>query len=251
MTRSFVSVCTGDKYPDKYVDILYNMVSRHTKNFKFFVITDRQRQLNPNIQQVIIKQVFPYWWNKVHLFNPEHPFMGTILYMDLDVVIFRNIEKLWDFNQNGFTIIQDFNRCRIPGYHVKNSSVMKWKHGHYNHLWNKFLENPNAIIRKYKGDQDYLTKELKDPQLWPRDWVMSYKWEIGLEPEEKRRSPNDKFLTNRITVEKTTRIKDGKKTIIEKYHKHKLPEECSVAVFHGKPNPAEITKDPLVIDNWR
>ena len=36
MTRSFVSVCTGDKYPDRYVDILYNMVSRHTDNFNFF-----------------------------------------------------------------------------------------------------------------------------------------------------------------------------------------------------------------------
>ena len=80
---------------------------------------------------------------------------------------------------------------------------------------------------------------------------MSYKWEIGLEPEEKRRSPNDKFLSNRVTVETTTRVKNGVKTIIEKYNKHKLPEECSVAVFHGKPNPAEITKDPLVINNWR
>ena len=113
MTRSFVSVCTGDKYPDRYVDILYNMVSRHTDNFNFFVITDRQRQLNPNIQQVIIKQVFPYWWNKVHLFNPAHPFVGDILYMDLDVVIFRNIEKLWGFNPNGFSIIQDLSLIHI------------------------------------------------------------------------------------------------------------------------------------------
>ena len=64
-------------------------------------------------------------------------------------------------------------------------------------------------------------------------------------------SKNDKFLSNRVTVETTTRVKNGVKTIIEKYNKHKLPEECSVAVFHGKPNPAEITKDPLVINNWR
>ena len=33
--------------------------------------------------------------------------------------------------------------------------------------------------------------------------------------------------------------------------KHNLPDECSVAVFHGKPNPAEIEHDPLVIQNWR
>jgi len=33
--------------------------------------------------------------------------------------------------------------------------------------------------------------------------------------------------------------------------KHGLPEDCSVAVFHGKPNPAEIQHDSLVKDNWQ
>jgi len=251
MNRSFVSVCTGDKYPDRYVDILYNMVSRHTNNFKFFVITDRQRALNSNIHQVIIDQIFPTWWNKVHLFNAKHPFVGDIIYMDLDVVIFRSIENLWNFEPNHFTIIQDFNRCRIPNYNVKNSSVMKWRHGEYNHIWEKFKSDPSAIIKKYKGDQDYMTKELKDPKLWPHNWIMSYKWEIGLEPEEKRRSPNDKFVGNRVTKNTTVIIKNGKKEFVTTYKKHKLPDDCCVAVFHGKPNPAEITKDPLVIDNWR
>jgi len=249
--RSFVCVCTGNKYPDQYVNILYNMVSRHTSNFTFYCVTDQPRGLKPEIQQVIIKDVFPTWWNKVHIFNKDMPFQGTVLYLDLDVVIFRSIEKLWDFSPNNFAIIQDFNRCRIKNYHVKNSSAMKWMHGKYHHLYEKFCNSQNDIMRRYRGDQDYLTAEVKDAVTWPTTWIMSYKWEIGLEPGEQKNSPNDKFVTQRYSVVTETVIKNGQKIIREKKVKHNLPDDCAIAVFHGKPNPAAITKDPLVIDNWR
>ena len=79
-----------------------------------------------------------------------------------------------------------------------------------------------------------MTAEYQDGPVWPREWIMSYKWEIGLEQGEKKRSPNDLFVKQPYTD-----------------RKHGLPDDCSVAVFHGKPNPAEIQHDPLVIDNWR
>ena len=50
----------------------------------------------------------------------------------------------------------------------------------------------------------------------------------------KKRSPHDKFVKEKYTDKK-----------------HGLPDDCCVAVFHGKPNPAEIQHDPLVLDNWR
>ena len=37
----------------------------------------------------------------------------------------------------------------------------------------------------------------------------------------------------------------------EEIKKFNLPDDCSVAVFHGKPNPAEIEHDPLVKENWK
>lgn len=251
--NSIVSVCTGDKYPDRYVEILYNMCSRHADNFKFFCLTDRPRQLNQNIHQVIIDKnnLWPSWWNKIHIFNKHMPFVGRVLYMDLDVVIFRNINKLWDFGNDNFVIIQDFNRCRIKNYHVKNSSVMKWNHGTQHELYQKFVNDHNQIMRKWRGDQDYITHMLPNAVIWPTEWIMSYKWEIGLEPGEKRNSNNDKFVSERYTTKTEMTIKDGQKIMKNIIVKHNLPDGCSIAVFHGKPNPAEITKDPLVIDNWR
>ena len=249
--RSIVSVCTGDKYPNAYVETLYNMCQRHTSDFKFFCITDKKRDLKQPIIEVIVENKFKTWWNKVHMFNKDMPFEGQILYLDLDVVIFRDIEKLWSFAENKFAIIQDFNRCRIPNFHVKNSSVMKFEHGRYHNLFEKFKQNESDIIRKYRGDQDYLTAEVKDPVLWPKEWIMSYKWEIGLEPGEKKRSPNDKFVTIPYTTEKRTKFKNGRQITKEYFVKQGLPNECSIAVFHGKPDPGDIQKDPLVINHWR
>jgi len=249
--RSIVSVCTGDKYPNRYVEILYNMASRHTSNFQFYCITDRKRGFDPAIKEIVIDNVFPTWWNKVHIFNKNMPFQGTVLYMDLDVVIFRSIEKLWDFAKGRFTIIQDFNRCRIKNYHVKNSSVMKWEHGSQHQLYENFIAEPNQVMRKWRGDQDYVTAKVPSAELWPHDWIMSYKWEIGMEPGEKKRSPNDKFVKERYTKQVKIKIKNGQKLQKEVFVKHELPDDCSIAVFHGKPDPAEIQHDPLVIDNWR
>lgn len=249
--RSVVAVCTGDKYPNRYVEILYNMVSRHTNNFKFFCVTDRKRGFDPKINEVVINNVFPSWWNKIHIFNKDMPFEGTVLYLDLDVVIFRSIEKLWDFATGHFAIIQDFNRCRIKNYHVKNSSVMKWEHGKYHNLYEDFVNDSSHIMKKWRGDQDYVTHKVPSANTWPTNWIMSYKWEIGMEQGEKKRSPNDKFVSERFTKEVKIKIKNGKKLQKTVFVKHLLPDDCSIAVFHGKPDPADIKHDPLIIENWR
>lgn len=249
--RSIVSVCTGDKYPNSYVETLYNMVSRHTEDFTFYCITDKKRGLKSPIQEVVVEKKFHTWWNKVHMFNKDMPFKGTVLYLDLDVVIFRNINKLWTFMPNDFCIIQDFNRCRIPNYSVKNSSVMKFPHGKHHDMYEKFCKEESDIMRKYRGDQDYVTRERQKAVLWPREWIMSYKWEIGLEPGEKRRFSSDKFVKNKYRTEERTKMKNGR-TIKKTYFvKDGLPDECSIAVFHGKPDPGDIQKDPLIINHWR
>ena len=249
--KSFVCVCTGNKYGTKYVDILYNMVSRHASDFKFFVITDSRKDWRPEINQLVVDPIYPTWWNKIHMFRDDIGLEGRVLFMDLDVVIFRNIDHLWDFEGDAFVIIQDFNRCRIPNYQVRNSSVMKFVAGQEAHIWNEFKADPQKVMRRFRGDQDYMTAKYKDGPIWPREWIMSYKWEIGLEEGEKRRSVNDKFVKQRQTTEKIIVIKNGQKIEQERVKKFELPDDCAVAVFHGKPNPEEIMHDRLITENWR
>ena len=66
-----------------------------------------------------------------------------------------------------------------------------------------------------------------------------------------RRSPHDLFVKERVQKVKKVIIKNGQKMETEEIKKFNLPDDCSVAVFHGKPNPAEIEHDPLVKENWK
>ena len=114
--KNIICVKWGPKYIPEYVNILKNMCKRQsTVDFKFSCITDDEAGLDEDIN--IIK--FPShagiktWWSKVWMFSKDLPLEGTLLYFDLDVVLFRNIDNLWDYEPGKFCILQDFNRCRI------------------------------------------------------------------------------------------------------------------------------------------
>ena len=227
-----VCVKWGNKYISKYANVLKNMARRHcTLDYQFSCLTDDPTGLDPEINVIRLPND-PYiktWWSKLWMFAPEMPLQGNILFFDLDVVIFDNIDPL--FTHNGkFNIIRDFNRCRIKDWKLSNSSCMRWQSGTMNYLWTEFKENPARVMQQNHGDQDWITKKAKDEITWfPDEWIRSYKWEmIGLK---------DTKLLN----------KDGKKWF-------RKPVDVNpgnrVAVFHGSPNPMECA-DQWVIDNWK
>ena len=164
------------------------------------------------------------------MFSPDLPLKGNILFFDLDVVIFKNIDDLFNHNPGKFNIIRDFNRCRVPDWKQSNSSCMRWEAGTMDYLYNNFVTNYQRIMQQNWGDQDWIMKEAKaDINWWPDEWIRSYKWEmIGLK--------DTKLLT-----------KDGRSYFRKPVDIN--PGNC-VAVFHGKPNPMECA-DEWVIENWK
>jgi len=95
--------------------------------------------------------------------------------------------------------------------------VYELAHHSMHFLYSKFAENMQHTVHRYRGDQDYIYDETKNSQLWwPRQWAMSWKWEIKhggqLEPHGKYRS-------------------------VEPYV---IPEDTRLIVCHGNPNPHEI-----------
>ena len=164
------------------------------------------------------------------MFSPKMPLQGNILFFDLDVVIFDNIDSLFTHNPGKFMIIRDFNRCRVENWTHSNSSCMRWQTGKMDYLWNDFEKDANRIMSQNHGDQDWITSRAKeDINHWPDAWIRSYKWEmIGLK--------DTKLLT-----------KDGKSFFKTPT---KIQEGNKVAVFHGKPNPMECA-DKFVEDNWQ
>ena len=228
-----VCVKWGNKYIPKYVNILYNMVKRHTTvPFQFHCLTDDPAGIDINNINIIKLPTDPWiktWWSKLWMFAPEMPIKGNILYFDLDVVIFDNIDELFTF-PGKLNIIRDFNRCRVPNWKLSNSSCMKWESGTMDYLWTKFLENPSLVMQNNHGDQDWITKRAtNDIAHWPDDWIRSYKWEmVGLKDTKLLTKDGKSFFRTPATINKGNKV----------------------AVFHGRPNPMECA-DVFVTDNWK
>ena len=228
-----VCVKWGNKYVSKYVNVLKNMVARNvTLDYEFHCITDDPVGLDPDIDVIRLPKdpSIKTWWSKLWMFSPDMPLKGNILFFDLDVVIFKNIDPLFTHNPNKFHIIRDFNRCRIKDWKLSNSSCMRWEAGTMHYLWNDYKQDPDRVMRQNHGDQDWITKRARDDINWfPDEWIRSYKWEmVGFK--------DTKLLT-----------KDGRKYFRTPC---KVEPENRVAVFHGSPNPMECA-DEWVIKNWQ
>lgn len=222
----------GAGYGKEYVEKLRNMVSRHlTVPYEFVCLTDDQHPIH-GVRSIVQKNggYGRQWWHKLHMFDQNLPVSGRILYLDLDVVVHANINKLVSDTGNTFYGIKDFNRKFHTGWKSLNSSVMSWVHGSQHDLYAKFQESVLSATRLH-GDQDFIWKHARDRiKFWPDAWIQSYKWEIRRREELIVRNGQRGFKTVRDNV-----IADP---------------ECSVAVFHGNPNPADV-QDKFVVDNWQ
>lgn len=222
----------GTKYGTDYVEKLRNMVSRHiTVPYEFVCLTDDNNPISG--VRSIIQRPSGYsklWWHKVHMFDPSLPLQGRILYMDLDVVIHNNLDKLVQIKNNHFYGIRDFNRKFYEKWNSLNSSVMSWIHGSQSEIFDQFMENKQSAMRLH-GDQDWIWKIGREKiKFWPDEWIQSYKWEIRSRDELTDRTGKKgfKLVRNDVTPNK----------------------HCCIAVFHGDPKPEDI-RDSFVIDNWR
>jgi hypothetical protein len=164
------------------------------------------------------------------MFDPTLAVQGRILYLDLDVVIHNNINKLVDIKGDRFYGIRDFNRKFYPSWHSLNSSALSWTHGTNADIWTKFQED-KSTAQRLQGDQDWIWKLARDRiKFWPDSWIQSYKWEIRGREELVDRTGRKGFKTVSNSVQPNP--------------------ECSVAVFHGAPNPEDV-QDLFVVDNWK
>tara|TARA_Y100000593_G_C4209056_1_gene285851 strand:- start:197 stop:823 length:627 start_codon:yes stop_codon:yes gene_type:complete len=208
------------------------MVKRNTTvPYEFHCITDDPKGLDPHIKTIKLPNDpwIKSWWSKLWMFSKDFPLQGNILFFDLDVIVFKNIDELFNYNPDKFMIIRDFNRCRVKDWKQSNSSVMRWKPGTMNYLWDEFVQNPSRVMQNNHGDQDWIMRRgHQDINHWPDEWIRSYKWEmVGF---------------------KNTKIRKGVKHIFQ--HPARITENNKVAVFHGEPKPFNCGDD-FVVENWK
>ena len=226
----------GTKYSADYVNTLYRMVKRHcTIDFTFVCLTDDTTGINPNIKTIPLPDYLQGWWCKPYMFSNDLGLVGNVLYMDLDVVIAKNIDHLFLFEPNSWCTIRDFTRKMRPSWQKYNSSVVRFRAGYLAHFWEDFVKDQKNIQRRWHGDQDWLydvsTRTHTKAKLFPDNWILSWKWEIRKDKTFKQGTPRGKRQLR--TIEHVV-----------------PPNECCICVFHGDPNP-ENCLDPWVVNNWK
>jgi len=222
---NFACVFYGDKYskpataPWSYVTNLYNMVQRNlTIPHRFICFTDniiihkRKEFKNTNIEfRPFKRHDLQGWFNKLQLFSLGSQLEGDTLYMDLDVVIMKNIDEMATIGESkNFVGMNDFN----PTSGLFNSSIMRFNNKHHHVIWDKYIANRSNY--QMPGDQDIISAIIKpheDTISFPDSWTQSYKW------------------FNR----------EGKRYHINKWTYEKDPN-AKVCVFHGNPNPHESSQ---------
>lgn len=226
----------GAKYSADYVNKLYSMVKRHcTLEFEMVCLTDDPTDIHPDIKILSLPDYLQGWWCKPYMFSNDLPLKGIILYMDLDVVIASNIDHLFTYKANHWCTLRDFTRKMRPQWKKYNSSVIRFTAGQLSSFWEDFKINQKTVQKKFHGDQDWLyeiaTQKHKPAELFPDNWILSWKWEI----RKTRDFASGSTRGNRKlrTIEHVT-----------------PPRQCCITVFHGDPNPHNC-EDPWVVDNWK
>lgn len=169
-----VSVRVGPAYGREYVTILRDMVARNLKiDHRFWCVTD-----DPFPAEGIIwvphRPELEGWWQKVALFDPDMPWQGRMLYLDLDSAIVGGLDDL--AGTEG--IIADWH---LPGF---NSSVMAWDAGEHADIWTRFHPFVPAQLR---SDQDWMNalaygenpratrRTQTEWPILPAGWCVSYR----------------------------------------------------------------------------
>lgn len=208
------------------------MVKRNsTIPFNFACITENSVDINPEIIIIPLPKIpgITGWWYKPWVFSKEFPLAGTVLFLDLDIVVVKNIDNLWTYDPGKFCIIRDFARSSFKDWTKFNSSVFRLDTGKYTFVWDRLLKDLSQV-KKMHGDQDWIFSQIKtDFSYWPHNWIQSYKWEI--------RTRNDLTIVDKKQIFKTTVDPTIKK-------------ETSILVFHGNPKPDAVS-DPIVVKNWQ
>jgi len=201
------TMSTGGKYDDYYPQRLRREVKKHLSlRHRFICIADHEID---RVATMSPPTDYPGWWGKVGLFKPGVP-SPINLWLDLDVVITGPLDDL----------VNIYGQCDLAmpinwaqsGHGGCQSSVMLWRQSkHTLPIYKQFkakwahwppINQPGVLW----GDQEWITR-LRDEGLLNvtpicERWVKSYK-----------------------------------------YHcRGGLPDDCRVVVFHGKPDPDEVSE---------
>lgn len=215
MERNVLCMKWGTLYGAEYVNRLYGMVQRYLSlPHRFVCLTDNTDGIRPEVETFPIPEddqpyiPTPGFWRKLQVFvNPLYDLKGTVLFLDLDVVIVGSLDDFFTV-PGEFLIIKDWGRTQGIG----NSSVFRFQVNQHSDLLEEYRADEQAIKVRFPNDQEYLTDFMRRKgvlSFWDPTWCVSFK-----------RHCLPKFPRNL-------------------WQAPTIPPGSRIIVFHGRPNPDE------------
>lgn len=213
-------------YDWTYVEKLYKMLQNNSsREIRLHVYTEPNRSVphhmikHPLTEWHGVGGPKKSWWYKMQLFDKQHH-QGPLLYFDLDVVITRNIDWIYEQDLSYFWAIHDYRRLWRPNWNGINSSVMFWDTNRWDTVWQAFknLELKN-VFKRHHGDQDYLNTVIPetDRKFFDKERIKSWRWQIK---------------DGGMDMTKKAYLRPNAGSVLD-------PTTC-VMVFHGNPKPHQI-----------
>ena len=167
--KNVITILYGTKYTADDVHYIYEK----SKNYNHICIVDElnSKDLNDNIEQIPIHNEEGYW-EKIKLF--QNDWKGDCLYLDLDVIIQENLDKLFSYCKKP-TICQTYWKHYGGKY---NSSVMAWKGNDAKYIYDYFEKQDQYYMTKYLGDDRFLYHENMFSNVFPKGLIYSFEFGV-------------------------------------------------------------------------
>ncbi|MDI9246614.1 hypothetical protein [Marinobacter sp. CHS3-4] len=203
----------GAKYGPEYVNRLASMVRRNLSvEYRFVCLTDDSLGIDPGVEVQPIPDGLvaidgpERGWKKLLAFAvSRYGVKGRVLFLDLDVVILKNIDDFFSIDGD-FLIIKDWN---LDGS-IGNSSVFRFESGQHHDIIEQFNQEHDSIRRRFRNEQAFLSAWINDQgrlDYWPDSWCPSFKANcIPRFPKNLYQAPEP-------------------------------PPAARIVIFHGNPNP--------------
>lgn len=193
---------------------LHNQIKRNCTIPNEIVCLTDSVKISAAIRTVKLIHGWSGWWSKIELFREGIFKTDRVCFFDLDTVITGNIDELCQLS-DPFVGLRPWKATERKRKALC-SGIMIWDASKYHDLYTKF--NFKYCVRKFRGDQDYISKSLALANKYPA-WVQ-------------KKVPG--IYSYKLDTDRKT-----------------LPEDAKIVVFHGKPRPCGVCYLPWMQKHWR
>lgn len=177
-SRLVVCMKWGTRYGPHDVNMLYSMVSRNaTAPIRVVCYTDQGDGIASGVEVYPLptielpERIRRTRWRKLALWAPRLPGAhGTVLYLDLDVVITGSLDDFFSYEPGRTCLIRHWNGG------VGSTAALRFDTGSAPHLFEQIERRPANVLLRHPSPESFITQEgsLK-LAYWPASWCINFK----------------------------------------------------------------------------